>query len=862
MDANPPYNGAANSGAHTPGDGATTTGAQNGYPDANTGAMWQGELSDEHRHVLEVESAIAPDVITKRGYFTCNDPALLRQHGFTKAQALKGALVVPLWNCDGERAGVAIRHTVARNTSTKNGIKYDVPQGAAMTLDISPATLDLLKDKSIPIIGTEGAKKADSAATNGFPAINLNGVWGFVSKGVPLPDWEKLRPYLHGRTFLIAYDSDAARKWGVELAMRRLETLLKSMNAKVKVIYFDDAPNGSKIGLDDFFANGGTVEKMWELARDLEPVEESKRKRKEKERAEKRAQVEADAASVGAVVIETASRQLKSILGDLSQAVGDYNKREKRLFHAARGLSHITHDKDGFVIIGDAGVEVVQDVASRAAHWIATSERDGIRDVFPSREVCKIFAVNRSNWCNIPPLDTIATAPFFDAQGKLCGTRGYHESAQIFLDLPESFQLPDTAPTPENVADAKHLILETLLGEVAFLDDASRAHAVALMLLPYIRRMIPDCTPLHVFDAPIQSSGKSYAAEICISAFAEPAPMDDISDEAEWAKSIFSTLLEGRVHLFFDNIKSRLSSASLASYITSPTKSGRILGVSQKATVSTRGAVWVATSNNAKLDADAASRSLLIRLDTGLERPEDKPYNGDPKAFIKANLEKVAGALITLVNHWAAQGKPMFTARKHRFAAWSRIVGGILEANQIHGFLDNLDATRENLAPEVEAWRQFVQLWFEKLGDNSATAKNLLPIALECAQLSEIIGEKDGQVKRLGEHLGRRRDQIFANFKISRDPQKSKDGVKWCLIPQFDPKKAQNEAKRPENGDTGDTGDTFSNPRTRDRNFSNNQEKVENTKLFNNLHAGNVGPEKVSPVSPVSPETEAAGVDI
>jgi hypothetical protein len=493
-----------------------------------------------------------------------------------------------------------------------------------------------------------------------------------------------------------------------------------------------------------------------------------------------------------------------------------------------------------------------------------TSEREGIKEVFPSRELCKIFACNRLNWRSIPPLDSVATAPFFDANGNLCGARGYHKGAQVFLDLPESFQLPDTAPTPENVAAAKDLILETLLGEVAFLDDASRAHAVALMLLPFIRRMIPDCTPLHVFDAPIQSSGKSYAAEICILPFADPAPMDDISDEAEWSKSIFSTLLEGRVHLFFDNIKGRLSSASLASYITSPSKSGRILGVSQTATVSTRGAVWVATSNNAKLDADSASRSLLIRLDTGLERPEDKPYKGDPKAFIKSNPEKVAGALITLVNHWAAQGKPAFTKRKHRFAAWSRIMGGILEVNEIHGFLDNLEAARENLAPEVEAWRQFVQLWFERLGDDSETAKNLLPIALECAQLSEIIGEKDGQVKRLGEHLGRRRDQVFANFKISRDPQKSKEGVKWCLIPQFDPKKAENGPKEPEKGDTGDTDDTYSNPRACSRNFSIKSENTENTDLIENMRVTTDGPERVSSVSsvsPVSPIDESAGVD-
>lgn len=105
--------------------------------------MWQGELSAEHRRVLEVESAITADAIDKRGYFTCNDPALLRLHGFSKPQALTPALVVPLYNCDGERAGVAIRHTIARIDRNGKKVKYDLPPKSAPTLDISPATRHL-----------------------------------------------------------------------------------------------------------------------------------------------------------------------------------------------------------------------------------------------------------------------------------------------------------------------------------------------------------------------------------------------------------------------------------------------------------------------------------------------------------------------------------------------------------------------------------------------------------------------------------------------------------------------------------------------------------------------------------------------
>ena len=42
-------------------------------------------LSPEHRRALE-ESAIAPEVISERGYFTATDPAELEELGFARFQ--------------------------------------------------------------------------------------------------------------------------------------------------------------------------------------------------------------------------------------------------------------------------------------------------------------------------------------------------------------------------------------------------------------------------------------------------------------------------------------------------------------------------------------------------------------------------------------------------------------------------------------------------------------------------------------------------------------------------------------------------------------------------------------------------------
>ena len=769
------------------------TGA-NGYPDANTDALWHGELSDTHRHTLEVESAISPDVITARGYFTCTDPALLRTHGFNKAQSLAPALVVPLWNCDGERAGVEIRHAIARIDRHKKKVKYDTPQGATLTLDISPATLDLLHAKTKPLIFTEGAKKADCAASHGFPAVNFSGVWGFASKGVPLPDWEKLRPYLGGRLVLIAYDSDATKKRGVELAMRRLETLLKSMGATVKVVYFEDAPDGSKIGLDDFFAQGGTVEKLWELARDLEPVEESNRKRKEKAKADKRAKIEENAAAAGAVVIETNDRQQQEKITDMARAIERFNTQAPRLFHGAAGLVRIERTSDGVPRIKHATRAAVASIAGKAAQWISTNENE-VREVAPARDLCEIFLESSDDWRGIPVIEGTATAPFFAPDGTLCATEGYHKSARTWLSLASGFDVGDTTPTPENVTAARHLILDDILGEVSFGDEASRAHAVAQMLLPFVRRLIDGSTPLHLWNAPLRGSGKSYAAELCILPFTEPTPTPEKANAEEWRKSLLCDLITGPSHIFFDNIKGSLHSPALDAAITSAYFKDRLTGTGEMVTAPVR-CVWVATANNAELTEDAVTRAIVIDIDPESENPDTREFKSDPKAFIRANRARVCGAVITLVRAWQGAGAPDYSGpHRCRFPQWARVIGGILETAQIAGFLDNLEEARENIgADEQSHWRDLVADWGEQFGSDAVTVKALLPIASEIEGFNMTLSGDDESKKQqqLAKAIRTKRNRRFGKWKIQSAPKIARK-VAYRL------KLAESAEKQPEN---------------------------------------------------------------
>jgi hypothetical protein len=817
----------------------------NGYPDANTDAIWRGELSEGHRKTLETESAISPDAIEARGYFTATDPNLLKLHGYSKAQALAPALVIPLWNWKGERAGVAIRHTIERTDKNGKKVKYDLPTGAAPTLDFSPLTRDLIADKTKPLIITEGAKKADSAASREFAALNLNGVWGFQSKGgAPLPDWESLRPYLRERLVLVAYDSDASQKWGVETAMRRLESLLKSLGAVVKVVYFSDGPKGEKTGLDNYFARGGTTEQLWKLARDLEPLEESNRKRREKEKADKRAKIEEEATAAGVESIETNNRHLIDELHDLSAAIDRANIKAPRLFRGAACLVEIGHDATGAPRLKTSTKASVQGLAADVARWIRTGEREGTVKVSPPRELCEVYMAREEHWRGVPSIEGTVTAPFFAPDGTLCATAGYHSSARLWLGLPSGFDVGDTTPTPGNIEAARQLILETILGEVSFGDEASRAHAVAQMILPFVRRLIDGPTPLHLWNAPLRGSGKSYAAELCILPFAEPTPTPEKKSDEEWRKSLFCDLITGPSHIFLDNIKGSLQSPTLDLAVTAGFIKERWTGTGEMVSAPIR-CVWVATANNAELTEDAATRAVVISVDPESENPDTREFRSDPKTFIRRNRGRVCGAVITLVRAWQVAGAPAYSgSNRCRFPDWARVIGGILETAQIGGFLDNLLDARENIGQSVDSgWASFVAEWGEKFGQEDITAKQLLPMACEIEEFSFLSGDTEAKkIQQFARALRKTRNRVFGPWKVV---SRSKVGKQAFFGLQ----------KR--EGQEGCEG--FS---SWTRNRPNNSEKQNKSGYSENKEQFRSYDEKPSQPSEPSHSDEAAGVDI
>jgi hypothetical protein len=229
----------------------------------------RGTLSEADRRMLFGESGISPDVAAERGYYTARRRSEVPEP-FKDYQRRRG-LVVPMFSPDGVTTGYQLRPDRPR----KGGPKYETPGGISPVVDVHPRMLEEVRHGSGPLLITEGAKTGDAATSCGMPTVVLAGVWMWC---VPKVKPYRLKPCfnhirLEGREVYAAFDSDCMYKPGVQDSLAALVAALEDRGAIVKVIYLPDADDGSKQGVDDYLATGGTVRQMFMMARDFDPAD-------------------------------------------------------------------------------------------------------------------------------------------------------------------------------------------------------------------------------------------------------------------------------------------------------------------------------------------------------------------------------------------------------------------------------------------------------------------------------------------------------------------------------------------------------------------------------------------------------------
>jgi hypothetical protein len=462
-------------------------------------------------------------------------------------------------------------------------------------------------------------------------------------------------------------------------------------------------------------------------------------------------------------------------------------------FWSNGGLAGLRPRLDGTLYIAPFTLETLaQHLAEKVADFRRRNRRGDLLQCYPPQGLLKHLLANPKPPVELPRLKRVVPVPVFAANGELITTPGYHPSSQTFYAPPSwlsSLRAVTERPTGDQVQVAVRTFDEHIGTNFPFEDDngASRAHALALSLQGFVMDVIGQMAPLYDIEAAQRRTGKGLVTECCLlpafgGTLASKRTAMPKTDE-EMNKVLTALFKDGGALIAFDNVKGTIDFPSFEAALTAEVYEGRLLGSSTLIQAANR-ATWVMISNNPDMSGDLAGRAIRIRLISPVEYPEDRTdFDRLQPMYTRERLPELIWALHTLVRNWFALGCPgpaLGTPGLGSYTRWREVMGGVLHAAGVEGFLSNRATLRHEVSHAERQWREFVNAWREQFGTLLVPTGTLVGLA----DLHEI--SMTGETERargtsLGMRLGRSAGvRYFDRFTI----EKSKTGGErlWRLV--------------------------------------------------------------------------------
>lgn len=751
-------------------------------------------LLPQHEELLHA-SAISAEVAVARGYRSVTSPFELNTVGFGRGQMTVPALLIPVYGPGGARSGYQTRPDTPRTARDGRVVKYEVPQGSRSTLDVPPGVRDRIGDPAIPLFVTEGIRKADSAVSRGLCCVALFGVWNWrgtneLGGSVALAEWESIA--LKDRKVYIAFDSDITRKRSVRSALDRLRGFLQSRGAEVFVVEFPE-DGGAKVGLDDFFASGRTVEDLLSLAKEVPNPALDPRP------------VITVRNEMNLVVDEAQA----ALLADPESGIFSRSGLLVRVVrNAGPRLPGVTRPLGSPVIV-PIEVAYLRERLDRAARWVRETDS---KPALPPAWVAEALAA-RLEW-PFPPLEGVVETPTLRPDGSVLSEAGYDAATGLLFE-PAEATFPPVLDSPSR-GDAREALaaLETPFRDFPFVDATDRAAVVADVLTVLGRPAIPGPVPARANRAPVPGAGKTLLADaVSMICTGRAAPrMTDPGDDGETRKRLLALALEGSSIVLIDNVEDEIGSASLAAALTGTELKDRLLGGNRMVTVPLR-ALWIITGNNLRLKGDLGRRVVPCDLDPRMEHPEDRTRFGiaDLLAHLRTERPRYVHAALTVLRGYVVAGRPPHAKpAKGSFESWDRLVRGALIWAGSADPLGGTERIRREGDAELEALRAALGAWREKFREESKSAAEVFNNAggeflTTLSQLAKCDPVRLSPNK-LGYALRKAKGRVVAGRRFESAGLDRNGLALWRVVTVEGPRKPS----EPSAGDAGDAGDRAS----------------------------------------------------
>jgi len=477
--------------------------------------------------------------------------------------------------------------------------------------------------------------------------------------------------------------------------------------------------------------------------------------------------------------------------GALSQIV---NRAEAALLESGVGIFQrgetlvrvaridVSSDEEG--VRRDRGTTVLRTVREPwlveqmgvAIPWFVPRLSGDLAPADPSTKYARTLLERVGRW-RFAVLRGLTRAPTLDRCGAIAEVPGYDPGTQLYLDFVDG----DFPPVPERPSreDAESALkrLDHLLRRFPFVEDAARSVALSAMLTGLVRRSL--CTaPLHAFDAPTAGTGKSLLAEtigIIVTGHC-PAAISQ-GKSAEEDEKRFATLLRaGDPVLLIDNCERPLQGDFLCSMLTQEIVQARILGLSERVRLPTSVLV-LATGNNLTLAGDMARRAVVCRLDAGVEQPDAREFDFDPRQEAEDARSELVVAGLTALRAYHLAGRPVSLKPVGSFEDWSLVRETLVwldcsdPADTRAEVLRN-DPRRDELVELLAAWDSGVGCEPLTLAQLRARAQKRCegdPLKNLVRLLENRAGRGVWDPLRVGNYLRRHRDRLVGGRRLVVD---------------------------------------------------------------------------------------------
>lgn len=376
-------------------------------------------------------------------------------------------------------------------------------------------------------------------------------------------------------------------------------------------------------------------------------------------------------------------------------------------------------------------------------------------------------------------LTAVITAPIITKDDYVVSRPGYDARTHLYLATNES--IPEIPPAVDQVQALNALDqLMTVFKGFPFVSALDRSVCLAAALTAVVRPIL-ETAPAFAIDAPKQGTGKTYLAMcigyLCTGFHVGPMPSLEKNEE-EIRKRLFSNLIRGVRVILWDNVMGVFNSSALASFLTAPVYTDRILGKSETIEVPNK-ALFLITGNNLQVAGELPRRVLICRLDANCENPTTRSFDFNPHVHVVQNRLSLVTAAITLIRGYLQTVNHEFFGgikedRLASFEEWDTLVRQVVAwvAQSNPNYVDPKKSIDDGVIqdPENELLSELLGEIVKVRGEEWFEAKDLYADIEFSNTLSdaffEILPTKQANSRSIGRALSNRRGRIANGRRI------------------------------------------------------------------------------------------------